>query len=97
MIKLCFLWSQMEKNTASGRTPSSLPLSTPPPLALDSASPKFGPLSPVQRNSMNVNTDNITSDFPVSYIEDDVSRAAHSFRGTKMTEEQNDRYTSGGS
>lgn len=85
----------MEKNAASGRTPSSLPLSI-PPLALNSASPKFGPLSPVQKNSMTVNTDNVTSDFPGAIIEDDVSRVAHSFRGAKITEEQNDRYTSGG-
>ncbi|KMZ71606.1 Protein MOR1, partial [Zostera marina] len=86
--------AQMEKNAASGRTPSSLPLSI-PPLALNSASPKFGPLSPVQKNSMTVNTDNVTSDFPGAIIEDDVSRVAHSFRGAKITEEQNDRYTSG--
>ncbi|KAG5561588.1 hypothetical protein RHGRI_004590 [Rhododendron griersonianum] len=44
---------QMEKNEAAGRTPSSLPLSTPPPAAMNLSSPKFGPLSPVNANVLN--------------------------------------------
>ncbi|KAK8296374.1 hypothetical protein V6Z11_D05G118200 [Gossypium hirsutum] len=38
--------AQMEKNAAAGRTPSSVPMSTPPPASLSSSSPEFGPLSP---------------------------------------------------
>ncbi|KAL8032654.1 hypothetical protein ABFX02_13G110200 [Erythranthe guttata] len=42
--------AQMEKNAAAGRTPSSVPLSTPPPAALN-LSPN--PLSPVNANTLN--------------------------------------------
>ncbi|KAJ6332600.1 hypothetical protein OIU77_008628 [Salix suchowensis] len=45
--------AQMEKNTAAGRTPSSLPISTPPPSALNVSSPDLQPLSPVHTNSLN--------------------------------------------
>ncbi|XWS16703.1 hypothetical protein CRYUN_Cryun34aG0113700 [Craigia yunnanensis] len=45
--------SQMEKNTAAGRTPSSLPISTPPPTSLTVSSPEFAPLSPMHPNSLN--------------------------------------------
>ncbi|KAH7538364.1 hypothetical protein FEM48_Zijuj03G0191700 [Ziziphus jujuba var. spinosa] len=45
--------AQMEKNAAAGRTPSSLPLSTPPPSSLSISSPEFAPLSPVHTNSLN--------------------------------------------
>ncbi|KAL6546635.1 Protein MICROTUBULE ORGANIZATION 1 [Orobanche minor] len=38
--------AQMERNAAAGRTPSSVPLPTPPPAALN-LSPRLGPLSPV--------------------------------------------------
>ncbi|KAH7857794.1 hypothetical protein Vadar_016518 [Vaccinium darrowii] len=68
---------QMEKNEAAGRTPSSLPLSTPPPAAMNLSSPKFGPLSPVSANVMNdtrsQNTRVEPSNFslPPSYAEDD--------------------------
>lgn len=44
---------QMEKNAAAGRTPSSVPLSTPPPASLGVSSPKLAPLSPVHTNSLN--------------------------------------------
>lgn len=43
----------MEKNAAAGRTPSSVPLSTPPPSSLTLSSPKLAPLSPVHTNSLN--------------------------------------------
>ncbi|XP_022721245.1 protein MOR1-like isoform X3 [Durio zibethinus] len=45
--------AQMEKNAAAGRTPSSLPISTPPPASLTVSSPEFAPLSPVHTNSLN--------------------------------------------
>ncbi|KAG2601533.1 protein MOR1 isoform X2 [Panicum virgatum] len=47
--------AQVEKNAAAGRTPSSLPLSTPPPIAAI-PSPKFAP-SPVQTKSIGSRTD----------------------------------------
>ncbi|KAL5730206.1 Protein MICROTUBULE ORGANIZATION 1 [Ranunculus cassubicifolius] len=48
--------AQMEKNAAAGRTPSSVPMSTPPPVALNVSSPKFAPMSPVHTNSLNDTT-----------------------------------------
>ncbi|KAE8693414.1 hypothetical protein F3Y22_tig00110812pilonHSYRG00047 [Hibiscus syriacus] len=45
--------AQMEKNAAAGRTPSSVPMATPPPASLNASSPEFVPLSPVQTNSLN--------------------------------------------
>lgn len=45
--------AQMEKNAASGRTPSSLPLATPPPASMNFPSPRSGPLSPVHGNPLN--------------------------------------------
>ncbi|XP_020521683.1 protein MOR1 isoform X2 [Amborella trichopoda] len=39
--------AQMERNTAAGRTPSSVPMSTPPPVAMNLSSPKLAPMSPV--------------------------------------------------
>ncbi|VAH81223.1 unnamed protein product [Triticum turgidum subsp. durum] len=47
--------AQVEKNAAAGRTPSSLPLSTPPPIA-SIPSPKFAP-SPVHTKSISSKTD----------------------------------------
>ncbi|ERM99305.1 hypothetical protein AMTR_s00092p00177270, partial [Amborella trichopoda] len=39
---------QMERNTAAGRTPSSMPMSTtPPPVAINLSSPKLALMSPV--------------------------------------------------
>ncbi|KAF7820177.1 protein MOR1 [Senna tora] len=45
--------AQMEKNAAAGRTPSSLPMPTPPPASLNASSPDFAPLSPVNANPLN--------------------------------------------
>ncbi|KAI3495503.1 hypothetical protein L1887_37844 [Cichorium endivia] len=59
--------AQIEKNAASGTTPSSVPMPTPPPSALNLPSPKSTPLSPV-------NTDSLNTNFtlpPPSYAEDD--------------------------
>ncbi|KAL1560195.1 Protein MICROTUBULE ORGANIZATION 1, variant 2 [Salvia divinorum] len=68
--------SQMEKNAAAGRTPSSAPLSTPPPAALN-LSPRYGSLSPVNANplndSRNLNAGSEPTKFslPPSFAEDD--------------------------
>ncbi|MBA0690967.1 hypothetical protein Goari_008616 [Gossypium aridum] len=58
---------QMEKNAAAGRTPSSVPMSTPPPASLSSSSPEFGPLSPVQTNSLNDSKLSSTKPEPTSF------------------------------
>ncbi|KAL4563558.1 hypothetical protein LXL04_027601 [Taraxacum kok-saghyz] len=67
--------AQMEKNAAAGRTPSSVPMPTPPPSTL---SPKFGPLSPVNTNSLNSRSDQHPTNFtlppPSSYTQDDRSQ-----------------------
>lgn len=39
--------AQMEKNAAAGRTPSSVPISTPPPVSPSLSSPKLAPPSPL--------------------------------------------------
>ncbi|XP_057470901.1 protein MOR1-like isoform X2 [Actinidia eriantha] len=68
---------QMEKNEAAGRTPSSVPLSTPPPAAMNLSSPKFGPLSPVLTNplndakSLNTRVEPTNFSLPPSYGEDE--------------------------
>ncbi|XP_057463028.1 protein MOR1-like isoform X2 [Actinidia eriantha] len=68
---------QMEKNEAAGRTPSSVPLSTPPPAATNLSSPKFGPLSPVLANplndskSLNTRVEPTSFSLPPSYGEDE--------------------------
>ena len=51
---------QVEKNAAAGRTPSSLPLSTPPPIAAIPP-PKFAP-SPVHTKSIGSKTDSNEDD-----------------------------------
>jgi cytoskeleton-associated protein 5 len=51
---------QVEKNAAAGRTPSSLPLSTPPPIAAI-PSPKFAP-SPVHTKSIGSKPDSNEDD-----------------------------------
>ncbi|KAH9626994.1 hypothetical protein KSS87_017845 [Heliosperma pusillum] len=45
--------AQMEKNAAAGKTPSSVPLSTPPPASLTLPSSKVAPLLHVNTNSLN--------------------------------------------
>ncbi|KAF8413913.1 hypothetical protein HHK36_001909 [Tetracentron sinense] len=102
--------AQMEKNAAAGRTPSSLPISTPPPVALNLSSPKFAPLSPVHTNSLNdtkslnVKHETTNLNLPLSYNEDDRAVHAITLRGPTpvhselrqhMGDERNDRYPSG--
>ncbi|KAF9673107.1 hypothetical protein SADUNF_Sadunf11G0114300 [Salix dunnii] len=79
--------AQMEKNTAAGRTPSSLPLSTPPPSALNVSSPDLQPLSPVHTNSLNdskplhAKLEATNFHLRLSYTEDNSAASAISSRG----------------
>ncbi|RRT66468.1 hypothetical protein B296_00027907 [Ensete ventricosum] len=70
----------MEKNAAAGRTPSSLPMSTPPPLA-NLTSPKFGALSPVCTKSLSAKSESINSNVAVPYAEDDAVGTTAALRG----------------
>ncbi|URD81254.1 CLASP N terminal [Musa troglodytarum] len=72
--------AQMEKNAAAGRTPSSLPMSTPPPLAT-LPSPKFGALSPVRTKSTSAKSESINSNVAVPYAEDDAVGTTAALRG----------------
>lgn len=78
--------AQVEKNAAAGRTPSSLPLSTPPPIA-SIPSPKFAP-SPVHTKSINSKTD-CNEDDPFRVQGDSDIRL-------QSTEQQTDRFQSSG-
>ncbi|XP_077250058.1 protein MOR1-like isoform X3 [Tasmannia lanceolata] len=84
--------AQMEKNAAAGRTPSSLPMSTPPPSALSHSSPKFAPLSPVLTKSVNVKPQLTYSNLPSTYTEDPNN---HSYFKQHMGEDRNGIYSSG--
>lgn len=93
---------QMERNAAAGRTPSSLPLSTPPPASMNS-SPDFAPLSPVHTNSLteakslNVKPEPTNFTLPPSYTED--NRIVTSRGPTpdySLGDQRNDKYISGG-
>ncbi|XP_066307066.1 protein MOR1-like isoform X2 [Miscanthus floridulus] len=78
--------AQVEKNSAAGRTPSSLPLSTPPPIAAI-PSPKFAP-SPVHTKTIDSKTD---------YNEDNASGETLPFRGQgDATDQQTERYQTSG-
>ncbi|XP_020695563.1 protein MOR1 isoform X2 [Dendrobium catenatum] len=86
--------AQMEKNAAAGRMPSSLPISTPPPLSMNASSPKFGAVSPVHTKSIGVKPDN-NSGLPVSYSEDDVAAAGTTFKSnSNFGEDRIDRFSS---
>ncbi|XP_073114484.1 protein MOR1 isoform X2 [Elaeis guineensis] len=94
--------AQMEKNAAAGRTPSNLPMSTPPPLATI-PSPKFTPISPVHTKSLNVKTETINSNVAVSYSEDAAVGATAPVRGqndssdirSQLGDDRSDRFPSG--
>ena len=95
----------MEKNAAAGRTPSSLPMSTPPPSSLSLSSPKFAPLSPLQTNSLhdskslNVKAEPTNFNLPPSYGEDLPSRGLtsdHAEFRQHLGEQRNERFPSGG-
>ncbi|CAL9765702.1 unnamed protein product [Musa acuminata subsp. burmannicoides] len=72
--------AQMEKNAVAGRTPSSLPMSTPPPIAT-LPSPKFGPLSPVHTKSINAKNESIHPNVAASYVDNDAVGSTASLRG----------------
>jgi cytoskeleton-associated protein 5 len=77
--------AQVEKNAAAGRTPSSLPLSTPPPIA-SIPSPKFAP-SPVHTKSISKTDCNEDDPFRVQGDSD---------IRLQSTDQQTDRYQSSG-
>ncbi|XP_038725142.1 protein MOR1-like isoform X2 [Tripterygium wilfordii] len=97
--------AQMEKNAAAGRTPSSVPLSTPPPSALNALSPDFAPLSPVQTNSLNDSKSwNMKSEptnftLPPSYAEDNRANNAIASRDldleNSLGNQRNEKFLSG--
>ncbi|XP_019427924.1 PREDICTED: protein MOR1-like isoform X2 [Lupinus angustifolius] len=86
--------AQMEKNAAAGRTPSSIPMSTPPPASLNISSPDFAPLSPVNANplgdaKLNVKPEPTNFNLPPSYNEE--NRAVNAFTSRTLASD----YTSG--
>lgn len=104
-----YFW-QMEKNAAAGRAPSSVPLSTPPPAALN-LSPRYGSLSPVNadplNDSRNLNAGSEPTNFslPPSFAEDDhrlanavTQKVSYDPSGLPQNfeESRNDRLPSGG-
>ncbi|CAN1226033.1 Protein MOR1 [Linum grandiflorum] len=94
--------AQMEKNAAAGRTPSSMPMSTPPPSALNASSPDFAPLSPGQTNSLsdakslNLKSEPTNFHLPPAYGED--SRGVN-VRGlvseNSLGDQRNEKFMSG--
>ncbi|KAF9590616.1 hypothetical protein IFM89_035934 [Coptis chinensis] len=101
--------AQMEKNAAAGRTPSSVPISTPPPVALNLSSPKLAPMSPVHTNtlsdtkSQNVRLESVNSNLPLFHHDDERGGNAMCRGPTydqselrhHMVDERHDRYSSG--
>ncbi|EEF28119.1 microtubule associated protein xmap215, putative [Ricinus communis] len=97
--------AQMEKNAAAGRTPSSLPMSTPPPSALTASSPEYAPLSPVHTNSINdaksMNTKSEPANFhlPPAYSEDNRTVNTITSRGliseNSLADQRNEKFLSG--
>ncbi|BFG14545.1 hypothetical protein CerSpe_008190 [Prunus speciosa] len=93
---------QMEKNAAAGRTPSSLPMPTPPPASLSVSSPEFAPLSPVHTNSLvdskslNVKSEPTSFNLPPSYTEENrLNNATRGVTENSMVDQRNERYISG--
>lgn len=93
------LFCQVEKNAAAGRTPSSLPMPTPPPASLNASSPDFAPLSPVNANPLNDAKLNIKPEPayfnlpPSSYNEE--NRSVNS-RALNADYSSNERFMGGG-
>ncbi|TKY51634.1 MOR1 protein [Spatholobus suberectus] len=96
--------AQMEKNAAAGRTPSSLPMPTPPPASLNISSPDFAPLSPVNANplgdaKLNVKPEPTNFNLPPSYNEE--SRAVNAIASRALNsdftlgDQRNDRFITG--
>ncbi|CAH9141710.1 unnamed protein product [Cuscuta epithymum] len=84
--------TQMEKNAAAGRTPSSAPVPTPP--ALDLSSPKFSHLSPANTTpaydtkSVNAKVELGHFSLPPSYAEEE--RPSHTVLSTGSTLHQSE-------
>ncbi|KAK8584644.1 hypothetical protein V6N13_138599 [Hibiscus sabdariffa] len=99
--------AQMEKNAAAGRTPSSVPMATPPPASLTASSPEFAPLSPVQTNSLNGSKSLSTKpeptnfNLPPSYAEDNrgsanvINAARVRAPDNVLADQRNERFVSG--
>ncbi|XP_019426639.1 PREDICTED: protein MOR1-like [Lupinus angustifolius] len=96
--------AQMEKNAAAGRTPSTLPMSTPPPASLNISSPDFAPLSHVNANplgdaKLNVKPEPTNFNLPLSYNEE--NRAVNSFTSRALgsdytsSDQRNERFMTG--
>ncbi|KAJ1686606.1 hypothetical protein LUZ63_017996 [Rhynchospora breviuscula] len=66
--------AQMEKNVVAGRLTSTIPMSTPPPIA-SVTSPKFAPMSPVHVKTINTRPDNNNT-----HAEDDANGTASPLR-----------------
>ena len=92
----------MEKNAAAGRTPSSVPMATPPPATLNLSSPKFRPLSPVNTNPLNDSKSLTTKveptsfSLPPSYVEDDRVLNSLTSRAPMSDQSELHRFPSGG-
>ncbi|KAG6649509.1 hypothetical protein I3843_07G212500 [Carya illinoinensis] len=97
--------AQMEKNAAAGRTPSSLPMPTPPPAALTVSSPEFAPLSPLHTNALNdgkalnVKSDPTNFNLPPAYAEDNRVIDPLTYRGftseNSLGDQRNERFVTG--
>ncbi|KHN37797.1 Protein MOR1 [Glycine soja] len=97
--------AQMEKNAAAGRTPSSLPMPTPPPASLNISSPDFAPLSPVNANplgdaKLNVKPEPTNFNLPPSSYNEE-NRAVNAITSRALNsdytlgDERNDRFMTG--
>jgi cytoskeleton-associated protein 5 len=92
----------MEKNTAAGRTPSSLPMSTPPPSAPNVSSPDLQPLSPVHTNSLNdskplhAKPEATNFHLPSSYSEDGAILSRGFVSENSLGDQRNEKLISGG-
>lgn len=95
----------MEKNAAAGRTPSSLPMPTPPPASLNISSPDFAPLSPVNSNplgdaKLNVKPELTNFNLPPSYNEENRTMNALTSRAFSsdytLGDQRNDKFMTGG-
>ncbi|KAK7279605.1 hypothetical protein RJT34_24658 [Clitoria ternatea] len=96
--------AQMEKSAAAGRTPSSLPMPTPPPASLNISSPDFTPLSPVNVNplsdaKLNVRPEPTNFNLPPSYNEENRTMNAITSRALSsdysLGDQRNDRFMAG--
>lgn len=90
----------MEKNAAAGRTPSSLPMPTPPPASLNASSPDFAPLSPVNANPLNDAKLNVKPEhfnLPPSYSEENRAITSRALNSDYTSGDlRNERYMTGG-